>query len=244
MPIELMDSSQPSKLPPGNFYVIGDIHGECDALAALIDRLPLTPDDLVIQIGDCVSRGPQSFEVVEYWLRFDRCERYVIGGNHELLFYDFVCEGDLTARGYDEEATLQSYARHCWRPVAGDPASIPEEHLRFYAQAYPWTVSLMQTNEYIFTHSGYDLARPAHQQSGENLLAGRVTGHEVRCTEQTVIRGHTPYPKVLFTTQGWIGVDTGCGKGGPLSCLRLPDLKVFTERPRSYRPRWWEALRR
>src|SRR5882672_1970413 len=102
------NSSTPSKLPAGNIYVIGDVHGECDALARLVDRLPLTADDLVIQIGDCVSRGPQSFEVVEFWLQFDRCARFVIGGNHELMFYDYLCEGDIAARGYDEEATLRS----------------------------------------------------------------------------------------------------------------------------------------
>src|SRR5262249_17418197 len=104
--------------------------------------------------------------------------------------------------------------------------------------------SLMVTAEYLFTHSGYDLARPAHQQSGEILLAGRVIGHDASCTTQTVIRGHTPYPKVLFAKEGWIGVDTGCGRGGCLSCLRLPDRTLFTARPASFRPRWWEELRR
>jgi Calcineurin-like phosphoesterase len=237
-------SSPPSKLPAGNIYVMGDIHGECDALVRLVDRLPLAPEDLLVQIGDCVSRGPQSFEVVEFWLQFDHCTRFVIGGNHELMFYDYLCEGDTAACGYDEEALLRSYERHCGLPRPGDPGSVPEAHARFYAQAYSWTVSLLQTSDYIFAHSGYDLARSPQQQSPEVLLTGRVTGQEARCTSQTVIRGHTPYPKVLFSSQGWIGVDTGCGKGGPLSCLRLPDRQVYTARPASFRPRWWEGLRR
>lgn len=244
--MEILDhnSGSPSKLPAGNIYVIGDVHGECDALVQLVERLPLAAEDVLVQIGDCVGRGEQSFEVVEFWLRFDRCTRFVIGGNHELMFYDYLVEGDAASGGYDAETISHSYERHSGRPRPGDPASIPESHLRFYAQAYPWTVSLLQTTDYLFVHSGYDLSRPPQQQSPEVLLTGRVTGQEAPHTPQTVVRGHTPYPKVLFSRQGWIGVDTGCGKGGPLSCLRLPDRHVFTVRPASFRPRWWELLRK
>jgi serine/threonine protein phosphatase 1 len=235
------DSSSPSKLPPGNVYVIGDVHGEFEALVALVERLPLQADDLLIQLGDCVNRGPRSFDVVEYWLGFDRCRRYVLGGNHELMLYAFLCEGDTSVLGFDGEATLRAYERATGRrPVAGEPGSVPEEHLRFYAQAYPWTVSLLQTTEYVFTHAGYDLSRAAHAQSAEMLLWGSVVGQENRLSSQTVVRGHVPYPRVIFTSQGWIGVDTGCGLGGYLSCLRLPDRQVFTAHPASFRPRFWQ----
>jgi serine/threonine protein phosphatase 1 len=230
-------SSQPSRLPPGRIYAIGDIHGEYETLVELVASLPLRPEDVVIQLGDCINRGPRSYEVVEYWLRFDRCPRYVLGGNHELMFYAFLCEGDTTVLGFDGEATLRSYERHGWRPRAGDPTSVPESHLRFYAQAYSWTKSLLQTTEYCFVHAGYDLSRSPQEQSPDMLLWGSVTGQEQSRTRQTVIRGHVPHTRVRFTAKQWIGVDTGCGLGGALSCLRLPDRQVFTARPRSYRPR-------
>jgi serine/threonine protein phosphatase 1 len=222
--------------------VIGDIHGEYPALERLVDRLPLRPEDVVVQLGDCINRGPSSFEVVDYWLRFDRCQRYVLGGNHELMFYMYLCEGSEALLAFEGEATLRSYERHGWPPRAGDPASIPETHLRFYTHGYPWTVSLLQTRDYLFTHAGYDLSRQPREQSAEMLLWGSVVGQESPCTTQTVIRGHAPYPKVTFTRRGWIGVDTGCGLGGHLSCLRLPDRQVFTARPASFRPRWWVGM--
>ena len=65
-----------------------------------MDTLPLRADDVVVQLGDCINRGPQSFEVVEYWLQFDRCTRYVLGGNHELMFYAFLVGGRCYARSH------------------------------------------------------------------------------------------------------------------------------------------------
>ena len=236
------DSQRTSELPPGDLYVIGDIHGELGALERLVERLPLQPEDVVVQVGDCINRGPQSYEVVEFWLAFDRCERYVLGGNHEMMFYVYLCEANQEVLGLGVEATLRSYERHGWRPQPGDLGSVPESHLRFYTHGYPWTVSLLQTRDWLFTHAGYDLAKSPQEQSAEMLVWGSVVNADRSRTRQTVIRGHVPYPKVTFTRYGWVGVDTGCGMGGHLSCLRLSDRKVFTARPASYRPYWWRGL--
>ena len=47
--------------------VIGDIHGEIQALDALLDRLkrdPETQDRLLVFIGDLCDRGPDSVGVI------------------------------------------------------------------------------------------------------------------------------------------------------------------------------------
>jgi serine/threonine protein phosphatase 1 len=217
----------PSK-PTGSFYIIGDVHGEYEAFVTLLDGLPLAPDDTVIQLGDCINRGPRSFEVVEYCLSFDRCRRYMLGGNHEFMFYRYLTEGDPVFLSSGGETTLRSYQRHGWAPEAGDPHSVPQSHLCLYSVGYPWMAWLIQTPEYLFAHAGYDLALAPHEQSRDVLGWGKVVGQERSQTSQLLIRGHTVYPDVLFTSEGWIGVDTGCGKGGALSCLRLPDRTVFT----------------
>lgn len=226
--------------PPADFYVIGDVHGEHEALVALVESLPLQPDDTVVQMGDCVNRGPHSFEVVEYWLQFDRCPRYVLRGNHEDLLRNYLRVGNPALMVFGGEAALHSYRRHGWSAAPGDPGSIPESHRRFYDLAYPWTAELLVTPDYLFVHAGYDLVQPPHAQDEYMLLWGSVWRHNQSRTPQTVVRGHFPYPEVTFTLEGWIGVDTGCGLGGQLSCLRLSDRRVFTARPSSYRPRWWQ----
>src|SRR5438034_518568 len=96
----------PPLLPSASIYVIGDVHGESVMLAGLVDGLPLTAEDFVVQIGDCVGRGPESYVVVEYLIRFDRCRRCVVLGNHDALFYRYLCEGHLGMMPSGGDATV------------------------------------------------------------------------------------------------------------------------------------------
>jgi serine/threonine protein phosphatase 1 len=209
-------------------FAIGDIHGEFDCLERLINRVDPQPGDVVVQLGDCVNRGPRSFEVVEFWINFDRCDRFVLGGNHEEMFYDYIEEGSEDLLQYGGGATIESYRARGWRCERGDPASIPPDHYQFYVQAYPWTRTLISTSRYLFVHAGYDFSLPRETQNQYSLKWGRVQGW--RPGMQTVIRGHTPHRRVVMGRAA-IEVDTGCGLGGGLSCIRLPDGKVWSESP-------------
>jgi hypothetical protein len=81
-------------------------------------------------------------------------------------------------------------------------------------------------------------------QSTGALRWGKVKGEKQPWWKQTVVRGHTPFPKVMFAkTKQYIGVDTGCGLGGFLSAVALPSGEIFTARPTSYRPNWFPQLR-
>lgn len=61
--------------------IIGDIAGQYKALMALIEQMP---DEEVISIGDMVDRGPQSKEVIEWFMANGRA----ILGNHEHMMLD------------------------------------------------------------------------------------------------------------------------------------------------------------
>lgn len=77
-------------LPEGPLDIIGDVHGELEALLALLHRLGVDPEKRtasrpLIFLGDLVDRGPDSVGVVELVRRLleanlARC----ILGNHEL----------------------------------------------------------------------------------------------------------------------------------------------------------------
>ncbi|MCC6872898.1 MAG: serine/threonine protein phosphatase [Sandaracinaceae bacterium] len=71
----------------GRTFAIGDIHGELDALRALIGKLPLvSEDDTVVFLGDYLDRGPQSREVLAVVRALDRdvgCKVVCLRGNHE-----------------------------------------------------------------------------------------------------------------------------------------------------------------
>jgi len=223
-------------------YAIGDVHGEADALRTLLKKLPVQPEDLVVFLGDLINRGGQdAFDCVEQVIVFDRCRKVCLQGNHEEAMMYFLENGDYSAmNGMDSQNTIDSYERAGYPIVPGDPRSIPDSHQRFYFQAETWTLPFYITDHFIFTHAGWDLSRPLQSQVQERWRWGKVTGIEKRVWEQTVVRGHTPMPKVTFAkTIGYIGVDTGCGLGGLLSAVALPEGKTYSARPNSFRPGWW-----
>ena len=226
-------------------YAVGDIHGESGALRALLEKLPVQPTDLVIFLGDAINRGPDGYDCVEQILAFDRCRKVFVQGNHEEALLMFLEEGAVTAlTGMSAQGTLDSYAARGYTLMPGDLSSLPESHLRLYAQAEPWTLPFYITDHYIFTHAGWDLARPLEGQSLGVLRWGKVTGFEAPFWPQTVVRGHTPMPKVTFArTKQYIGLDTGCGLGGFLSAVALPTGETFSARPASFHPRWFQNLR-
>lgn len=227
-------------------YAVGDVHGESEALREMLAKLPVIPSDLVILTGDVINRGPDPFDCVEQILAFNRCRKVFVQGNHEEALLLFVEDGEMSVlAGLDAQTTLDSYAKRGYVPAPGDSNSLPLPHLRFYAQAEPWTLPFYITDDYIFTHAGWDLALPLTMQSTGALRWGRVKGEKQPWWQQTVVRGHTPFPKVMFArTKQYIGVDTGCGMGGLLSTVALPSGEVFTARPASYRPDWYARLRR
>ncbi len=222
-------------------YCIGDVHGEAEALRSLLDKLPVEPSDLLVMTGDAINRGPDSFECVEQIIGFSRCRKVFVQGNHEetmLAYLETGARDALLSMG--GQATLDSYARAGWSAVPGVPESIPAAHALFYAQALDWTWPFYITDRYIFTHAGWNLSLPLERQSPEAMRWGGIRGQEASVWTQTVVRGHLPFPKVMFARRkGYIGVDTGCGSGGFLSAVALPSERVWTVRPRSYRPNWY-----
>lgn len=226
-------------------YAIGDIHGENGALQEMLAKLPVAPSDLVIFLGDAINRGPDPFDCIEQILAFSRCHKVFIQGNHEEALLLFLEDGDISAlSGMDAQATLDSYAKRGYALVPGDSNSLPPSHARLYAQMETWTLPFYITDTYIFTHAGWDLMRPLSLQPPSALRWGKVKTDTHPYWMQTVVRGHTPFPKVMFArTKQYVGVDTGCSMGGLLSAVALPSNEVYTARPASFRPDWYARLR-
>ena len=114
--------------PPDTvIYAIGDIHGRADLLAAIHDRIATDASQRVasqktlIYLGDYVSRGPDSPDVVDRvmaWLPEDFM-RVTLKGNHEDLLLRFL-GGELDAGSlwfdYGGHDTLASYGVRHSRP--------------------------------------------------------------------------------------------------------------------------------
>lgn len=77
-------------LPEGPLDIIGDVHGELEALLALLHRLGVDPDARTAErplvfVGDLIDRGPDSVGVVELVRHLTEAGiAFGVLGNHEL----------------------------------------------------------------------------------------------------------------------------------------------------------------
>lgn len=73
------------KLPAGPLAIIGDIHGELDALDALLSHLDANhPDHHIVFLGDLADRGPDSPGVIRRVRERMALGAQCVLGNHEL----------------------------------------------------------------------------------------------------------------------------------------------------------------
>lgn len=78
-------------LPEGPLDILGDIHGELDALNAVLAHLGYSPGGVhpagrrLVFVGDLIDRGPDSLGVVQRVADlFDRGLAFMVMGNHDL----------------------------------------------------------------------------------------------------------------------------------------------------------------
>src|SRR6478736_6279703 len=97
--------------------VMGDIHGAYQALIQCLDRAGFVPGiDRLIQLGDVVDRGPDSYECVEYLLSIPNL--VAIKGNHDEWLHEFITTGYHTGNwAHGGNATIQSYGARLAKPV-------------------------------------------------------------------------------------------------------------------------------
>lgn len=227
-----------------SFYAISDVHGMSYELKRLLDKLPLTKSDTLVFLGDVIDRGDNPRDVVQTILDL-RNEGYhveTVMGNHEDVFishlkrnspnggYGQYCYRNIRKGYYVDRNggwnTLSSYGHNMEKIY---------EHLPYFKNLRLY----YETKDYIFVHGGLKPRVPLHRQIKYNLLWLRYEFIDSSFNfGKTVVYGHTPVEYIHGQRGNKIGIDTGCCYGGELSCLRLPDFKVYQVRSkmsRSYR---------
>ena len=217
-------------------YAIGDIHGMCEKLEQLIEKLPLQLGDQLVFIGDYVDRGPDPAGTVEFLIQLQKRQQCTfLIGNHEAMFLSFL--GWTGPRYFGAEAflenggetTLQSYGFF----NSEDDFQLPKQHEEFYRNLKLWHVA----GEYLFVHAGLskealrlsDVEYALAREQPRDLLWQRGTADLPHSLGATVVYGHTPMPdlQVRWNLPYSIGIDTGCVYGGALTAIRLPDETLF-----------------
>ena len=218
-------------------YAIGDVHGQADLLAALLDPIIREAAErghstALVCLGDYVDRGPASRQVIEALIASKAApglEARFLRGNHDQSLLDFLAE---PATGPDwcefgGRETLASYgvtpprvrdAPEQWEKAREDlAAALPASHLAFLQKS---ELSL-ELGDYFFAHAGARPGVPLSDQSDRDLMWIRqpFLGDDRRF-EKVVVHGHTP-AEAVHADHRRIGLDTGAYATGVLSAVRL-----------------------
>jgi serine/threonine protein phosphatase 1 len=233
----------------GTVAVIGDVHGQVEEVADILDQLRDSPDfeeRWVVFIGDLVDRGPDPKRAIEQFLAFQEQHprTTAISGNHEFAMAaaleliptpEYSDWAQRWCDHYGAEETFASYGAD-FGDLDALYEALPQAH-RDWLVGLPWIV---EHPEYLFVHAGLDPNQPLAMQRA--VLQERdfsLTRPPWLCSKsfvdagvpddclQTVVSGHVPVPAVHFGDRR-ILIDTTGGVEGELSCVLLPEQIVIT----------------
>ena len=217
----------PGRLPRGRrVYAIGDVHGCLVELrrlhAAIADDLARRPSDsaVLVHLGDIIDFGPDSAGVVSLLAAgppIAGLPTINLMGDHERTALDALSGDGAAATDwlhFGGQAALDS-----WGIAAGTPRSewrsrIPAEHIAFMeALAIDH-----RDGDYLFVHAGIRPGVPLARQADDDKLGIRQS---FLASEQDlgviVVHGHSASPSPTIRPNR-IGIDTGAGNGGRLTC--------------------------
>lgn len=208
--------------PGARLIFIGDIHGCFDELRELLDRVAPGRDDLVISVGDIVTKGPDVARCLDLW----RDRGYLaVQGNNEIKLLDRALPL-LRLFARDEvlrRRDLVAYI-HTWPLVVDFPNErVTAVHGGFLPQMNVTREDVERERDvipelrWIRKQNGEWRPIPKEKKRKDDVLwAEKWRG------DRFVLYGHTPLREPKRDKQA-LGLDTGCVYGGALTAAVLTD---------------------
>ncbi len=217
----------PGELPRGRrVYAIGDIHGCLTELrrlhAAIADDLAMRPplSAVLVHLGDYIDFGPDSAGVLELLAAgppITGLPTMNLMGDHERIALDALSGDGAAATDWlhtGGQTTLDSWNIAAEVPRGEWRARVPAAHVDFM-QALTLD---HREGDYLFVHAGIRPGVRLDRQSEDDVLGIRQS---FLASEQDhgaiIVHGHTAAPTPTIRPNR-IGLDTGAGCGGKLTC--------------------------
>jgi serine/threonine protein phosphatase 1 len=222
----------PGWLPRGRrVYAVGDIHGYRDKLIALHSLIAAdfvsrpTGTAVLVHLGDYIDQGPDSAGVVSLLASGPPLAGMSVVnllGDHERMLLDGLAGDRAAATDWlwaGGKEALVSWGLDPELPREQWETALPAPHVE-------WLRGLVLTHQegsYLFVHAGIRPGTLLPEQSRDDLVTMR---QPFLSTEQDfgliVVHGHSSASSVHIGTNR-IGIDTGAGIGGRLTCAVLED---------------------
>ena len=192
--------------------VVGDIHGCYDELMDLLDLLELRSSDRIVSVGDLITKGPKSREVLELFMSNSRFATVI--GNHDLA---------LRRHWNGEEVDLKPSQKEAHKELKER-----KDNFLPFLNSLPFTIDL---GTHLVVHAGLRPNVELQSQTTEDLTQIRTLGEDRESKDGTpwydlyngekfVLFGHWPAEKPRRGPMA-LGLDTGCVYGHQLTAYIL-----------------------
>ena len=194
--------------------VVGDIHGCYDELMALMEKVNLGDKDRVVSVGDLITKGPKSKEVLELFMTDPRFTTVI--GNHDLA---------LRRKWNGEDIELKPAQKETHKELRAEKDS----YASFFNRV-PFTIDL---DTHLVVHAGLRPNVELYSQTSGDMTRLRTLGPDRESEEGTpwyhvyygdkvVLFGHWPAPEPRRGKKA-IGLDTGCVYGYNLTAYIIEE---------------------
>jgi serine/threonine protein phosphatase 1 len=194
--------------------VVGDIHGCYDELMALMEKVNLGEKDRVVSVGDLITKGPKSKEVLELFMTDPRFTTVI--GNHDLA---------LRRKWNGEDIELKPAQKETHKELRAEK----DAYASFFNRV-PFTIDL---DTHLVVHAGLRPNVELYSQTSGDMTRLRTLGpdreseegtpwYHVYYGEKTVLFGHWPSPEPRRGKKA-IGLDTGCVYGYNLTAYIIEE---------------------
>jgi serine/threonine protein phosphatase 1 len=213
---------------------VGDIHGGLRALKQVLERAEVTPDDLLVFLGDYVDGWSESPEVLEFLMELRNTHRCVLlRGNHDMMLYDWFRTGAEHPQWlrHGGVSTLKAYATVSAADRERHAAFIENDFVDYYQDA----------SGRLFVHAGFTHVRGFRSEYFKPMLYwDRSLWETALAVDPALARDNPRYPaRLKLYPEVFIGhtptihigstlplnaacvwnLDTGAGFTGPLTLM-------------------------
>ncbi len=211
--------------------VVGDIHGCYEELLALVRGVGLKESDRLVAVGDLVTKGEKSREVLELFMKDERFSSVI--GNHDRALLEYW-QG---ARGKKD---LKPSQKRCAKEL--------KEGRERYAEFLGSLPGYIDLGPHVVVHAGLRPGVALGEQSLDDLTSLRTLGpdresrkgtpwYESYDGEPVALFGHWPAATPRRGPRA-IGLDTGCVYGYKLTAYvvetgefhSVPALRAYDSR--------------
>lgn len=238
--------------PGRRIIAVSDIHGNLPFFQALMEQIRLTPDDILILVGDFLEKGKDSLALLRRLMELSRTHTlYPLCGNCDGLVLHFLDTDGLDGRFFASylprhpESTLRQLAREGDFDQTEDLPKLRRDLRAAFPDEWAWLrtmPTILETEHLVFVHGGIPSLEGMEELDRWSCMKNDDFLSQGHSFEKWVIVGHWPVtlydPGIpsaapIFTRdRKIISIDGGCvlKLDGQLNALILPseDSEDFT----------------